>query len=56
MQRQLRIMVLDASHCLTKIFLFPLQASLLLRFCPGRSSKTASSLISLGAGEEHGIR
>jgi len=35
---------------------FPLQASLFLRFCPGRSSKAASSLISLGAGEEQGIR
>jgi hypothetical protein len=40
----------DKAHCLTKIFLCPLQASLFLRFCPGRSSKTASALISLGAG------
>jgi hypothetical protein len=44
------------SHCLTKIFLCPLQESLFLRFYLGRSSKTASSLIYSGAGEEHGIR
>src|SRR2546421_718867 len=47
---------LEMSHCLTKIFLSPLQASLFLRFGTGLSSKTASSLISSGAGEEHGLR
>ena len=46
----------NTSHCLTKIFLSPLQASLFPRFCSGLSSKTASSLISSGAGEEHGLR
>jgi hypothetical protein len=44
------------AHCLTKIFLCPLQALLSLRFCPGLSSKTASSLINSGVGEEHGLR
>ncbi len=43
-------------HCLTKIFLCPLQASLFLRFCTGLSIKTAPSLINSGAGEEQGIR
>ena len=42
------------AHCLTKLFLSPLQASLFLRFYPGLSSKTASSLISSGAVEEFG--
>src|SRR5215472_1449745 len=39
-----------------KNFLRPLQVSLFLRFYPDRSSKTASSLIYSGAGEEHGLR
>jgi hypothetical protein len=50
------VMTTRVAHCLTKIFLAPLQASLFLRFCTGLSSKTASSLISSGAGEEHGQR
>src|SRR5437762_8537591 len=43
------------AHCLTKIFLCPLQASLFLRFCTGLSSKPATSLIRSGAGAEQGI-
>jgi hypothetical protein len=41
------------THCLTKIFLFHLRVSLFLRFCPGLSFKTASSLINSGAGDEY---
>jgi hypothetical protein len=44
------------THCLTKIFLSPLQASLFLRFRTGLSSKTATPLIRSGAGEEQGRR
>src|SRR5258708_39636443 len=45
----------ERAHCLTKIFLSSLQASHFLRFCTGLSSKTATSLIRSGAGEEQGI-
>ncbi len=47
---------LRQAHCLTKIFLSPLQASLFLRFCTGLSFKPATSLIRSGAGAEQGIR
>ena len=45
----------NTAHCLTKIFLSSLQASLFLRFGTGLSSKTATSLIRSGAVEEHGL-
>jgi hypothetical protein len=44
------------AHCLTKIFLSPLQADIFPRLCSGLSSKTATLLICSGAGEEHDIR
>src|SRR5439155_10030495 len=44
------------AHCLTKIFLCPLQASLFLQFCSGLSFWAAASLISSKAGEADGIR
>ncbi len=50
------VWLLQPAHCLTKIFLSPLQASLFLRLCPGLSSKTASSLINSEAGEAYGLR
>ena len=48
---------LDAAtpHCLTKIFLCPLQASLFLQCCSGLSFWAAASLISSKAGEAYGI-
>ena len=44
------------THCLTKIFLCPLQASLFLQCCSGLSFGAAASLISSQAGEASGIR
>jgi hypothetical protein len=44
------------AHCLTKIFLSPLRVDIFPRLCSGLSSKTATSLICLGAGEAQGIR
>src|SRR5207253_1200682 len=44
------------THCLTKIFLCPLQASLFLQFCSGLSFWAAASLICSKAGEAYGIR
>jgi hypothetical protein len=43
-------------HCLTKIFLSPLQADLFPRRCSGLSPKIAASLICSGAVKAHGIR
>ena len=46
----------NKAHCLTKIFLSSLQASLFLQFGTSISSKTATSLISSEAGAEQGLR
>jgi hypothetical protein len=44
-----------SSHCLTKIFLSPLQASIFLRLCSCLSFKTLTSLGFSGAEEEHEV-
>src|SRR6266566_2553164 len=43
------------AHCLTKIFLSPLQASIFLRLCSCLSFKTLTSLGFSGAEEEHEV-
>ncbi len=43
------------AHCLTKIFLSPLQADIFLRLCIDLFSKNTALLVCSGAGEEHRV-